>query len=101
MASGNHRNVSGVAPRYASGTPRYEVEIYSRIDDVLCLSQRRAKCDLRVSPAMADTLTLTPERNRDAQVSVAAVFVVLDAGRPGAGSRHLLRGIERVVIGRG
>ncbi len=50
---------------------------------------------------MADTLTLTPERNRDAQVSVAAVFVVLDAGRPGAGSRHLLRGIERVVIGRG
>ncbi len=51
--------------------------------------------------AVADTLTLVPERVRDGQVSVAALFVVLDAGRPRAGTRHLLRGIERAVIGRG
>ncbi|CAN5430291.1 hypothetical protein BH11MYX1_BH11MYX1_49800 [soil metagenome] len=50
---------------------------------------------------MADTLTLVPERTRDGQVSVAALFVVLDAGRPRAGTRHLLRGIERTVVGRG
>ena len=50
---------------------------------------------------MVDTLTLVPERARDAQVSVAALFVVLDAGRPRAGTRHLLRGVERAVIGRG
>ncbi|HEY1552359.1 MAG TPA: sigma 54-interacting transcriptional regulator [Kofleriaceae bacterium] len=50
---------------------------------------------------MVDTLTLLPERARDAQVSLAALFVVLDAGRPRAGSRHLLRGIERAVLGRG
>jgi DNA-binding NtrC family response regulator len=50
---------------------------------------------------VVDTLTLVPERARDAQVSVAALFVVLDAGRPRAGTRHLLRGVERAVIGRG
>src|SRR5260221_2626877 len=50
---------------------------------------------------VADTLTLVPERARDGQISVAALFVVLDAGRPRPGSRHLLRGIERSVIGRG
>jgi DNA-binding NtrC family response regulator len=50
---------------------------------------------------VADTLTLVPERARDGQISVAALFVVLDAGRPRPGARHLLRGIERAVIGRG
>jgi DNA-binding NtrC family response regulator len=50
---------------------------------------------------VVDTLTLLPERARDAQVSLAALFVVLDAGRPRAGSRHLMRGIERTVLGRG
>jgi DNA-binding NtrC family response regulator len=50
---------------------------------------------------VVDTLTLVPERARDAQVSVAALFVVLDAGRPRAGSRHLMRGVERAVVGRG
>ncbi|HEX4451274.1 MAG TPA: sigma 54-interacting transcriptional regulator [Kofleriaceae bacterium] len=50
---------------------------------------------------MIDTLTLLPERARDAQVSLAALFVVLDAGRPRAGTRHLMRGIERAVLGRG
>ncbi|HEY0251760.1 MAG TPA: sigma 54-interacting transcriptional regulator [Kofleriaceae bacterium] len=50
---------------------------------------------------MADTLTLVPERARDGQIAVAALFVVLDAGRPRAGTRHLLRGIERCIIGRG
>ncbi len=50
---------------------------------------------------MADTLTLVPERTRDGQISCAALFVVLDAGRPRAGTRHVLRGIERTVVGRG
>ncbi|MFT3696368.1 MAG: sigma 54-interacting transcriptional regulator [Kofleriaceae bacterium] len=50
---------------------------------------------------MADTLTLVPERARDGTIAVAALFVVLDAGRPRAGTRHLLRGIERCIIGRG
>jgi len=50
---------------------------------------------------VADTLTLVPERARDGQISVAALFVVLDAGRPRAGTRHLLRGIERTLVGRG
>ena len=50
---------------------------------------------------MADTLTLVPERARDGQIACAALFVVLDAGRPRAGTRHLLRGIERALIGRG
>ena len=50
---------------------------------------------------MVDTLTLVPERARDAQVSVAALFVVLDAGRPRAGTRHLMRGVERAIVGRG
>ncbi len=50
---------------------------------------------------MADTLTLVPERTRDGQISCAALFVVLDAGRPRAGTRHLLRGIECTVVGRG
>ena len=50
---------------------------------------------------MADTLTLVPERARDGQIAVAALFVVLDAGRPRAGTRHLLRGVERALIGRG
>lgn len=49
---------------------------------------------------MADTLTLTPERGRDDHISVAALFVVLDAGRPRASTRHLLRGIERAILGR-
>jgi DNA-binding NtrC family response regulator len=56
---------------------------------------------LRSSRIVADTLTLVPERGRDAQVTVAALFVVLDAGRPRAGSRHLLHGTDRAVIGRG
>jgi len=46
-------------------------------------------------------LTLVPERTRDGQISCAALFVVLDAGRPRAGTRHVLRGIERTVVGRG
>jgi len=50
---------------------------------------------------VVDTLTLVPERARDAQVSVAALFVVLDAGRPRAGTRHLMRGVERAIVGRG
>ena len=50
---------------------------------------------------VVDTLTLVPERARDGQVSVAALFVVLDAGRPRGGARHLLRGVERAVVGRG
>jgi len=50
---------------------------------------------------VADTLTLVPERTRDGQISCAALFVVLDAGRPRAGTRHVLRGIERTVVGRG
>jgi DNA-binding NtrC family response regulator len=50
---------------------------------------------------MVDTLTLQPERERDGQVSVAALFVVLHAGRPRASSRHLLRGVGRAVLGRG
>ena len=50
---------------------------------------------------MADTLTLVPERARDGQISVAVLFVVLDAGRPRPGTRHLLRGVERALIGRG
>ncbi len=50
---------------------------------------------------MADTLTLVPERARDGQIAVAGLFVVLDAGRPRPGTRHLLRGIERALIGRG
>ena len=50
---------------------------------------------------MADTLTLVPERARDGQISVAALFVVLDAGRPRSGTRHLLRGVERALVGRG
>ena len=50
---------------------------------------------------MVDTLTLVPERARDAQVSVAALFVVLDAGRPRPGTRHLMRGVERAIVGRG
>src|SRR3569623_1172115 len=33
-------------------------------------------------------------------MSVAALFVVLDAGRPRASTRHLLRGVERAVLGR-
>jgi DNA-binding NtrC family response regulator len=49
---------------------------------------------------VADTLTLTPERGRDDHMSVAALFVVLDAGRPRASTRHLLRGVERAVLGR-
>jgi DNA-binding NtrC family response regulator len=48
-----------------------------------------------------DTLTLQPERERDGTVTVAALFVVIDAGRPRASTRHLLRGVGRVVIGRG
>ena len=50
---------------------------------------------------MVDTLTLQPERDRDGQVSVAALFVVLQAGRPRASTRHLLRGVGRAVLGRG
>ena len=50
---------------------------------------------------MADTLTLVPERARDGLISVAALFVVIDAGRPRSGTRHLLRGIERALVGRG
>jgi transcriptional regulator of acetoin/glycerol metabolism len=50
---------------------------------------------------MADTLTLVPERGRDGQVAVAALFFVLDAGRPRAGTRHLLRNSDRAVLGRG
>jgi len=50
---------------------------------------------------VADTLTLVPERARDGQIAVAALFVVLDAGRPRPGTRHLLRGIERCIVGRG
>ena len=49
---------------------------------------------------MADTLTLTPERGRDDHVSVPALFVVLDAGRPRPSTRHLLRGVERAILGR-
>jgi len=49
---------------------------------------------------VADTLTLTPERGRDDHMSVAALFVVLDAGRPRPSTRHLLRGVERAVLGR-
>jgi DNA-binding NtrC family response regulator len=49
---------------------------------------------------VADTLTLTPERARDDQITVAALFVVLDSGRPRASTRHLLRGVERAVLGR-
>jgi DNA-binding NtrC family response regulator len=50
---------------------------------------------------VVDTLTLVPERARDGQMAVAALFVVLDAGRPRVGTRHLLRGVERTLIGRG
>jgi hypothetical protein len=50
---------------------------------------------------VADTLTLVPERARDGQIAVAALYVVLDAGRPRPGTRHLLRGVERALIGRG
>jgi DNA-binding NtrC family response regulator len=49
---------------------------------------------------VADTLTLTPERGRDDHISVAALFVVLDAGRPRPSTRHLLRGVERAILGR-
>lgn len=48
-----------------------------------------------------DTLTLMPEPSRDGRVTVAALYVVIDAGAPRAGSRHLLRGLDRVTIGRG
>src|SRR5450432_4838126 len=54
-----------------------------------------------VELVVADTLTLVPERARDGQIAVAALFVVLDAGRPRPGTRHLLRGVERALIGRG
>jgi DNA-binding NtrC family response regulator len=54
-----------------------------------------------VELVVADTLTLVPERARDGQIACAALFVVLDAGRPRAGTRHLLRGVERALIGRG
>src|SRR5262245_36601578 len=42
-----------------------------------------------------------PERARDGHVSVAALFVVLEAHHPRPGTRHRLRGIERTVLGRG
>jgi transcriptional regulator of acetoin/glycerol metabolism len=48
-----------------------------------------------------DTLTLAPERDRGEHVAVAALFVVIDARRPRASTRHLLRDVERVVVGRG
>ena len=54
----------------------------------------------RIITRVADTLTLTPERGRDDHISVAALFVVLDSGRPRASTRHLLRGIERAILGR-
>ena len=50
---------------------------------------------------MVDTVTLMPERERGAQVSLGALYVVLDAGRPRATTRHLLRGLDRARIGRG
>src|SRR3569623_1449049 len=54
----------------------------------------------RIINMVADTLTLTPERGRDDHISVAALFVVLDSGRPRASTRHLLRGVERAILGR-
>lgn len=48
-----------------------------------------------------DTVTLLPERARGGNVVCAALYVVLDAGRPRATTRHLLREAERIVIGRG
>ena len=54
----------------------------------------------RIISVVADTLTLTPERGRDDHISVAALFVVLDSGRPRASTRHLLRGVERAILGR-
>jgi len=50
---------------------------------------------------MTDTQTNQPTRSRDGRERSAALFVVLDAAAPGPGARHLLRGVDRVVIGRG
>ena len=50
---------------------------------------------------MANTVTLQPERDRDGMVSVAALFVVLEAGHPRASRRHLLRDTTRAILGRG
>src|SRR4051812_18922528 len=79
------RSVSSFAPRNRRTLERRLDQVWSEATRV----------------SMADTLTLVPERSRDGQVAVAAVFVVLDARRPRASTRHLLRGTERAVIGRG
>src|SRR5262245_6905062 len=50
---------------------------------------------------MPRTETIQPERGHGARAKVAALFVVLDAASPEPGTRHLLRGVDRVVIGRG
>nr|HEX4318137.1 sigma 54-interacting transcriptional regulator [Kofleriaceae bacterium] len=46
------------------------------------------------------TVTLVPPRARG-ELTLPAIHVVLDAGHPRPGARHLLRDVERVVIGRG
>ena len=46
------------------------------------------------------TVTLVPARARG-EPAAAALYVVVDAGRPRPSSRHLLHEVERVVIGRG
>src|SRR6266699_2693294 len=48
-----------------------------------------------------ETLTLTPARGRDDHVAIEAIFVVIDAGRPTTSWRHVLREVDRVVMGRG
>jgi sigma-54 dependent transcriptional regulator, acetoin dehydrogenase operon transcriptional activator AcoR len=50
---------------------------------------------------VSDTETIEPVRSAGGRTKVAAIFVVLDAAVPAPGTRHLLRGVDRVVIGRG
>src|SRR3954471_1814195 len=50
---------------------------------------------------MPETETIQPERSRGDAAQAASLFVVLDAAKPVSGTRHLLRGVDRVVIGRG